>query len=275
MSNLIFENKLLLNKDINKIKNIWFNVFKDENKIIDYFFETVFQNEKGVGAFLNNELIAIILFLEANLTYNESHEKALYFYAVCTDEKYRNKGVMKSLFEYAKMVAKERRFDICFLVPENDGFFKMYEKLDFKTNIFYTEKLFHREDVDIKNTISSTTDFCYNDYLKSKTELSKTVPTLIWNEPEFEFVFNKNRTDVKFIFSNCGYAIYEISESEIVVSEICGEIDSLLSMIFQNEKDVKTIKCKLSTCSNEIKFGMTYSFNNQYKKSIYFGMPYG
>ena len=102
--------------------------------------ENVFENEKGVGAVFNNELIAMILFLNSKIIFKNRKINSIYFYAVCTEQNYRNQGVMRSLFAFAKEMAKEQGAEVCFLVPENESLFKMYEKFSFERNINFKER---------------------------------------------------------------------------------------------------------------------------------------
>ena len=109
MQNLIIENKFLIDENKKQIKKIWLNNFLDDDEnTVDLFLENVFENEKGVGAFLNNELIAMILFLNSKIIFKDRKINSIYFYAVCTEQNYRNQGVMRSLFEFAKEKAKEQ-----------------------------------------------------------------------------------------------------------------------------------------------------------------------
>ena len=278
MQNFNFENKLLSPKNKNEIKFLWRNNFCDDDETtINYFLENVFENKKGVGAFLNNELIAMILFLNSKIISKNKNKKAVYFYAVCTDEKYRKKGVMKTLFSFATQEAKKQGFEICFLVPENEGLFKMYEKFSFERTINYEEKCISRNDIDVKNTIKQKTDFCYSDYLNIKLKASVNHPVVVWEEDEFNFIFNKNRSDVSFIFINSGFAIYEKTDNEMLVYEICGDEDEIVNSLFNKYCDCERIILRAPSEKCKSDFGMTLNLsdNETETQSIYFGMPYG
>lgn len=278
MQNLEIKNNYLFNKNKNQIKKMWLGNFQDDTEnVVDNFLENVFKNKKGVGAFLNNELIAMILFLNSKIIIENKKINAVYYYCVCTDVKYRNKGIMKSLFDYARSISKEQGYEISFLVPANEGLFTMYEKLSFSRAIGYEEKAFFKESFDDKNTLSGTTDFCYRDYKKLKTEASRISPVVFWDEDEFNFIFNKNRKDVSFFFSESGYAIYEKQNDGISVLEACGDENGIAASIFNKEKDCKIIKMRLPGKSGCIDFGMTLNLieTTGEVNAIYFGMPYG
>ena len=276
MRNLKIENKFLLYENKKEIKKIWLENFLDDNEnIVDLFLENVFKNKKGVGAFLNNKLIAVILFLNSKIVFKGEKTDSVYFYAVCTDEKYRNQGVMRALFSFAKEKAKEQGAEICFLVPENESLFKMYEKFSFKRNITYTKKRVLRNQYDIKNTICKTTGFCYNDYLKFRLQESEKTPVVILAENEFDFIFDKTRDDVSFLFLKTGYAIFEKNEAKISVSEISGSESDILNYLFNTYLEVTEIEISKRSECECTDFGMTYSFNNTNNfNNIYFGMPY-
>lgn len=277
MQNFEIKNNYLLIKNKNQIKNLWLENFSDDSEnVVNKFLENVFKNKKGVGTFFNNELIAMILFFNSKIIYKNQNKNAVYFYAVCTGEKYRNQGIMKSLFEYAKEWAKEQGLEICFLVPENEELFKMYEKFSFKRTIGYSEKLVNRDNIGDKNTIHTTKDFCYEDYERHRLKLSENHPVIIWEEDEFNFIFDKTRNDVSFIFSNSGYAIYEKLNNEILVSEICGNEVEIANSIFNREAEYEKIILRLPDVNCKTDFGMTFNSDNGSDdiNSIYFGMPY-
>lgn len=276
MQNLKIENKLLLNENKKEIKKLWLKNFLDDNEnTVDLFLENVFKNKKGVGAFLNNKLIAIILFLNSKIVFKGEKTDSVYFYAVCTDEKYRNQGVMRALFTFAKEKAKEQGIEICFLVPENESLFKMYEKFSFKRNITYTKRRVLRNECNIKNTIYKTTNFCYSDYLKFRLQESEKTPVVIFDESEFNFIFDKTRDDVLFLFLETGYAVFEKIEAKISVFEICGNESDILNCFFNTYLDVTEIEILKHGEGECTDFGMTYSLNKANNfNNIYFGMPY-
>ena len=278
MQNFKVENKLLLTENKCQIKSLWQNNFLDDDeKTIEYFLENVFENKKGVGTFLNNELIAMILFLKAKIILKNKKINSVYFYAVCTNEKHRNKGIMKELFSFAQAEARKQGYEICFLVPANDGLFKMYEKFSFETTVFYEEKIFSRISCCNKKTVSRKTGFCYEDYCRVKEKQITDYAFVIWENNEFDFIFNKNRSDVSFVFIENGYAIYEKRNDLIHVFEICGNEEDIISCIFERELEVEKIILRTPSVRNKICFGMTKSLNNENYRisSVYFGMPYG
>lgn len=276
MQNLIIENKFLIDENKKQIKKIWLNNFLDDNKnTVDLFLENVFKNKKGVGAFLNNELIAMILFLNSKIVFKGEKTDSVYFYAVCTDEKYRNQGVMRALFTFAKEKAKEQGAEVCFLVPENESLFKMYEKFSFERNINFTKECVFRSGSNIRNTMCKTTDFCYNDYLKFRLQESEKTPVVILDENEFNFIFDKTREDVSFLFLKTGYAVFEKVGIKITVSEICGNRNDVLSWLFNFYSDVNEIEIFKYSEKEKSDFGMTFSLNETDNfNNIYFGMPY-
>lgn len=276
MQNLKIENRFLINENKKQIKKIWLNNFLDDDEnTVDLFLKNVFRNKKGVGAFLNNELIAMILFLNSKIIFKNIKMNSIYFYAVCTEQNYRNQGVMRSLFEFAKEKAKEQGAEICFLVPENEPLFKMYEKFSFERNINFTKECILRNESDIKNAMSHITGFCYNDYLKFRLQESEKTPVVILNEKEFDFIFDKTREDVSFLFLKTGYAVFEKVGIKITVSEICGNKNDVLSWLFNFYSDVNEIEIFKHSEKEINDFGMTCSLVGDFNlANIYFGMPY-
>ncbi len=277
MQNLNIENKYLLIENKKQIKNLWCDIFfEDDENTVDKFLRLVFKNKKGVGAFSGNKLIAMILFLDAKIAFENNEKKAVYLYAVCTHKEYRNLGIMKSLISYAKKKLKEQGYEICFLVPENEGLFNMYENLSFFRNMACDEILFFREHFDIKNILEEATDFCYKDYSQLRKENTHLSPMVILSEDEFNFIFDKLREDVSFVFLDSGYAVYEKNENNISISEICGDDKKIVSAIFKKHPECISVKVMVPSINSENFYGMTCSLEKTQEAvpNIYFGMPY-
>ena len=219
----------------------------------------------------------MILFLSSKIIIENKEIKSVYFYAVCTDEKYRKKGIMRTLFSFATEEARKQGYKMSFLVPQNEELFKMYEKLSFERTINYEEKYIEKRDCDNKNTITQKTDFCYDDYIRIKLNSPNKQQFVVWEKDEFEFIFNKTREDVSFIFTDLSFAVYEKNNTEILVYEICGDEKEITSLLFNNHIDCKKIILRLPTEKNKTDFGMTLNLSDrEYKiSSLYFGMPYG
>ncbi len=277
MQNFEIKNKLLSRENKNEIKILWRNNFLDDDeKTINYFLENVFKNQKGVGAFFNDELVAMILFLNSKIISKNKKFKSVYFYAVCTDEKYRKKGIMRDLFHFATEEAKKQGYEICFLVPETEELFKMYEKFSFERTIHYEEKCIVKCDYNNKKTITQKTDFCYNDYKRIKLNSLCNQQLIMWGKEEFEFIFDKRREDVSFLFTDFSFVVYEKNGTEILVYEICGDEDEIINLLFNNHGDCKKIILRVPSDKIKTDFGMTLTLSELETelKSIYFGMPY-
>ncbi len=275
MQNFEIENKLLSQKNKNEIKKLWRdNFFEDSAETVNSFLENVFENKKGVGAFLNNELVSMVLFLNSKIIFKNKKIKSIYFYAVCTEKKYRNNGIMRKLFSFAFDEARKQGYEICFLVPETEELFKMYEKFSFKRSICYEEKCIYNSNN--KNTVTEKTDFCYNDYKQIKLTSPNNRPLIVWGKDEFEFIFNKKREDVEFIFTSSSFAVYEINDTEILVYEICGDEEEILNLLFNKHSDCKKIILRVQAEKSKKDFGMTLSLTDTQTEieAIYFGMPY-
>lgn len=278
MQNFEIKNKLLSQENKKEIKTLWRNNFCDDNEeIVNNFLENVFKNKKGVGAFSNDELVAMILFLNSKIIIENKEIKSVYFYAVCTDEKYRKKGIMRTLFSFATEEARKQGYEMSFLVPQNEELFKMYEKLSFERTISYEKKYIEKRDSNSKNTITQKTDFCYDDYIRIKLNSPNKQQFVVWEKDEFEFVFNKAREDVSIIFTDLSFAVYEKNNTEILVYEICGDEKEITNLLFNNHIDCKKIILRLPTEKNKKDFGMTLNLSDKECEisSLYFGMPYG
>jgi hypothetical protein len=184
---------------------------------------------------------------------------------------------MRELFLFATEEAKKQGYEICFLVPENEELFKMYEKFSFERTINYEEMSIDKNEFDIKNTITHEADFCYGDYKRIKLNSLYNNQIVVWGKGEFEFIFNKDREDVSFLFTDFCFAVYENNNEEILVYEICGDEKEIANLLFNKHNDCKKIILRVPAKTGGTAFGMTLNLLDMETEinSIYFGMPYG
>lgn len=117
--------------DIPQLKTLWKQGFGDSDEEIDRFFTTVWPNAGGFCAEENGAVISMVFSLPVALALADETKKAVYLYAVTTQEKYRRQGVCKKLLSYAEKELKKKNVACMLLVPEDDHLAAYYESLGF------------------------------------------------------------------------------------------------------------------------------------------------
>lgn len=100
------------------IIKLWQNAFKDKREEILFFVDNV--KDAECLAYYKNSEIASMMYL-VKCTVNGSEFR--YIYAACTHSKYKGRGYMTELIDYAKKVYR----NLC-LIPANDGLIYFYSK---------------------------------------------------------------------------------------------------------------------------------------------------
>lgn len=111
-------------KDIPNIKKLWQEVFDEDSKICELFFNSVFPFCRGVVCDGDNGDIYSSLFL-IPCRLGEFH--GLCVYCAMTAESHRGKGIMQSLLNFSDEYRKGADLDFLFLVPAEKSLFNYYK----------------------------------------------------------------------------------------------------------------------------------------------------
>lgn len=264
-----------LESDYENLKSLWKTTFDDSEESLDSFFKNTVSPERVLAFFDAEKPVSALYMLESEILSDEKVYSAYYIYAVCTHPDYRGKGLMKSLFEKLFTVARERRIDYLFLVPEEDYLFEIYEKIGFKTGFSYSKDCVFKKAFNATEKIKNT-KLTYEAYRRCVFEKSKEIPVAVLKESTFKSFFNSVSGEVKTVFiENGGYALFEETEEKLTVFEMFGNSEKLLNAVFQNTQKNSLVYRQPSN-KNPIPYGMYYKLSNVPEiQNGFFGIPYG
>ena len=117
--------------DIPQLKALWKEGFGDSEEEINAFFEKVWPNAGGFCAEENDRIVSMVFALPVTLSLAGETKKAVYLYAVTTQEKFRRQGICKKLLAFAEKELKKKYVSCMLLVPEDDHLAAYYEGLGF------------------------------------------------------------------------------------------------------------------------------------------------
>ncbi|MCM1273431.1 MAG: GNAT family N-acetyltransferase [Clostridium sp.] len=123
----------IYNGDIGKIKSLWDETFEDAPPFTDYYFDTICKLNDIVVASSNQNVVGMIHLNYYDVIYYGKEVKAVYVVGVAVIPKYRKKGIMKSMMQYALSHAERRGAKFGFLMPKDRryyiglGFSPVYE----------------------------------------------------------------------------------------------------------------------------------------------------
>ncbi len=134
-----------------QIKALWIDVFDDGTEGFCNFIFSI-TNPKDIYIIIENDEVVSMLIAVTDIEYKE--KKGFYLYSACTAKKYRNKGYMHELIEFAINDQKKQGKVFCVLQPASESLFDFYKKLGFD-NVSELRKC----NVDIKKNIWQTAEF--------------------------------------------------------------------------------------------------------------------
>lgn len=177
-------------EDYNKASVLWQKTFGDTSDTVNYFLEH-FASGNLLVCDNDAEIVSMMLLFESEIVIKSHNYKAFYIYAAATDEKYRKKGIMSNLLEYAGEIAKSRNAYFLFLKPASEYLYSFYRNNGFENAFFQNHETLY----------NSAVKYQY-DYVK-------------WNDDviKADKIFSDNTA---FQTLN-GYASLNISEDRITV----------------------------------------------------------
>ena len=136
-----------------QIMLLWNKAFGDGVNDIQRYLVTLFQY---ILVYEEQDIVKGML---AVLPVTLDDKKGGYIYAVTTDEKFRGQGICRALVEYVK---QSKNYDFLVLVPQNQGLFELYRKMDFKdASASLKKEIQVSGDAENEITIENLTSFEY------------------------------------------------------------------------------------------------------------------
>ena len=111
-------------------KELWKEVFKDDDKFIDRFLTSYYNKENMLYIKKDNCILSMLHLLP--FLYNKKRVGVIY--ALATQAEARNKGYATKLIKKATELGQRNGYDAIMLIPENNKLHTFYEKFGFKNS---------------------------------------------------------------------------------------------------------------------------------------------
>lgn len=127
-------------KDLEKVhtRNLYEKCFNDSSKFTDYYYNKCLENTK-VLVEEDDDIISMLQIKDKKIVCEGELRSSAYIYGVCTDERYRGKGIVKSLLVKALKDIKNDGYDFAYLIPANPD---IYRGVGF---VMQNESAFHKK----------------------------------------------------------------------------------------------------------------------------------
>lgn len=113
--------------DKTALMELWQAVFQDPLDYIEGFFVHAYAPERCLCILEDGQAAAMVHWLDMTCR----GEKIAYLYAVATRRQYRGRGLCRDLMDRAHTLLTARGYAGAALVPQNQGLFRMYEKMGY------------------------------------------------------------------------------------------------------------------------------------------------
>lgn len=212
----MLEMRIAREDDINSLKELYSEVFKEDERALELFFERIFKPEICYIAFDAGELVSMVYLIPSSV----NGHSAGYLYAAATKEPYRNLGIMQGLVNYAAATAA---FEMVVTLPAEDSLYDYYKKLGFKELRSNFAQL-SREELEKLSKPYEPEEVFVSGYCGIRNRVLKN-NFLFWNNKHIDFAFEYNALyGAKIIRNNYGYLIAYEEGGDCYVSEfICAD----------------------------------------------------
>lgn len=243
-----------------QMMELWKETFHDTDRYIRLVFDTYFKPENVFYQYDGDNLISAMLtvpydFIFLSDTEDKVRMTGMYLCGLATRQEYRRKGIMSDLMHKAEQSAKQRGFDLTFLIPADSNLREYYRKKNYFDASYRHSERIYKNNILNKNTIEL--NFYSIKYLleNGKVEMvdqlaekchmiekNATTPTLIHSERDMVAVMKENENSF-FLTSQPFDLKYPILEkvTSVVFPNISekqnGEIEIVDMFCFQNPND--------------------------------------
>lgn len=223
--------------DLKDIISLWKEAFGDTEDEIMFFISNKYKPENTLVYEADGQIVSMLFLLEGEMKINNSRYPSYYLYAACTLNKYRGKGFMSSLLDFAEKTAYDRGYYYICLLPASKSLYTYYEKYGYKP-------LFKKKILKIipENTFSNS------GYINPDSEnlfllrenAFKDIDMFVWDKKSLEFAFEHHKLYGGQAVSNRkGYALYTQNNAIYNVKEYCfTEVSGNIPSRFEHTKQI-------------------------------------
>ena len=159
---------------------LWKDTFHDSSRYIQLVFDAYFEPQNAFTVYEGDKLIAALLGVTYYFqAYNERGErlylKGMYLCGLATHPSFRKRGIMTSLMNEAEASAKDRGYDLTFLIPADAHLRKYYERKGYQTVSYKHSHVVKNENYDNKSKMHIYTfqDFSKRDKTRFIDEIAQ------------------------------------------------------------------------------------------------------
>lgn len=204
--------------DIKDIITLWHEAFGDSESEIMFFLNDRYKPENTLVYEADGRVASVLFLLEGEMQIKGKVYPSYYLYAACTLNKYRGRGYMSYLLDFAKGTAVNRGYYFICLLPGEKSLYDYYEKFGYKA--VFKKKLLTLRLNDL-NSDSLITNETINNIEEVRNKAFKNYDMFKWDSSALNFAFKHNSLYGGQAITSCkDYALYNTFGRKIHVKEI-------------------------------------------------------
>lgn len=236
--------------DIPQIIAVWNEAFGDSEKEIRFFLNSHY-NPQNTLVYECEGLVASVLFLiDGDMHIKGKDYPAYYLYAACTSRKFRGRGFMANLLDFAKSISISREKFFIALKPGEESLYKYYSEFGYKS--VFTKKI-----VEIDDTVKFNSDLnCdTSDFSDLRDKAYNSFDYFKWSKKSVDFAVAHHSYYDGLSFISCkGYSLYTYTDNTIHVKETTfTSVRDLLDTNLKFNKIIIELPCNFNFEINEYK----------------------
>lgn len=114
------------------LKAMWKNIFGDNDKYLDAFFNKVYIDENTLVHVENHRVVSSLYMIPYKMPADGGEKKVVYLYALATDPAYRGRGIMSRLIKKSLEISAQRGYSLSALIPAEESLFEYYRQFGYR-----------------------------------------------------------------------------------------------------------------------------------------------
>lgn len=248
------------NNDRERIISVWSEVFGDSRKEVEFFLDNKYIPQNTLIKEINDEIVAMLFLLDGKMHIKNEDYPAYYLYAACTQPKYRGRGYMAQLLEFAKQTALKRNFCYIALLPASESLYGYYSRHGYKP--IFKKKITEITPNELQKAVESDLKSVFNGGSANFAGSCRSEETDYFKWDNESIKYAKKHTEFfggKVVESCNGYLLYTINDDVLTVKENTFTEKEMLKMLYEAVKLNNLSRIQISSpTSYEFGIGKEY-----------------
>ncbi len=205
-------------KDISGIVALWKESFGDTEEDIHFFLNAHYNPDNTLVYEVEGKMASVLFLLEGEMHIKGVDYPSYYLYAACTSAKYRGRGFMAKLLDFAKSISADRKKFFIALKPAEESLYAYYSKFGYKS--VFTKKIATFTRLDCYNNLIGKNEILASSLSEIRNGFYSDIDYFKWDDKFVNFAFEHHKYFGGQCFIDCkGYILYTFNDEIMSVKE--------------------------------------------------------